>query len=111
MVADYINVYCYNNQSNITIDYATGDSRHNNDTVKENKEETKEEVTKENNRVDEPAQSQVESVYILNTNTKKIHLPTCSSVKKIKEENKEEYTGNINDLLSNGYSACKKCNP
>lgn len=78
MVADYINVYCYNNQSNITIDYATGDSRHNNDTVKENKEETKEEVTKENNRVDEPAQSQVESVYILNTNTKKIHLPTCS---------------------------------
>lgn len=50
--------------------------------MKENKEETKEEVTKENNRVDEPAQSQVESVYILNTNTKKIHLPTCSSVKK-----------------------------
>ena len=105
------NVYCYNNQPNITIDYATGDSRHNNDTVAENKEETKEEVTEENNRVDEPAQSQVESVYILNTNTKKIHLPTCSSVKKIKEENKEEYTGNINDLLSNGYSACKKCNP
>ena len=49
--------------------------------------------------------------YILNINSKKFHLPTCSSAKQMKEENKEEYNGNRDELIAQGYSACKICKP
>ncbi|MGL6198966.1 MAG: hypothetical protein ACRC3H_08535 [Lachnospiraceae bacterium] len=49
--------------------------------------------------------------YILNTNTKKIHLPECSSVSTIAEQNKEESTDSIEILEQEGYSRCKRCNP
>lgn len=49
--------------------------------------------------------------YVINTNTGKFHKPDCSAVKKIKASNREDYTGNRNDLISKGYSPCKLCNP
>ena len=49
--------------------------------------------------------------YILNTNTKKFHYPSCSSVKQMKASNKKEYTGSRDDLIAQGYDPCKKCNP
>lgn len=50
-------------------------------------------------------------VDILNTKTKKFHNPNCSSVDQMKDSNKQEYTGNRNDLISQGYDPCKRCNP
>ena len=64
-------VYVYNVQPGIEIDYATGDS-HEKDTEQTNK----------------ASDNQVES-YVLNTNNKKFHKPTCSSVKDMKGKNKE----------------------
>jgi DNA-entry nuclease len=29
----------------------------------------------------------------------------------MKEKNKKEYTGNRDDLINQGYAACKRCNP
>ena len=49
--------------------------------------------------------------YILNTNSKKIHLKNCSSVKDIKPKNKQDYTGEKGKLIDNGYSSCGICNP
>ena len=49
--------------------------------------------------------------YILNTHTKKIHLPSCSSVSDMSEKNKEIYTGSKEELLNQGYEPCKRCNP
>lgn len=49
--------------------------------------------------------------YILNTNSKKVHLPNCSAVEKISDKNKQSYTGSIPSLTSQGYTACKICNP
>ena len=49
--------------------------------------------------------------YILNTNTKKIHRPTCSSVSQMKEKNKQTYEGTVEELENMGYTPCKKCNP
>lgn len=49
--------------------------------------------------------------YILNTNTKKIHRPTCSSVGQMKEKNKQTYEGTVEKLENMGYTPCKKCNP
>ena len=60
-----------------------------------------------------PAFVETEAVtitYILNTNTKKIHYSSCSSVKDIKEKNKGSTT-NYNDAIGAGYVPCKKCNP
>lgn len=49
--------------------------------------------------------------YVLNTNTKKVHLPDCSSAEDIKESNKEIYTGDLEQLIENGFSPCQRCLP
>lgn len=90
------NVFVYNVQPQITIDYATGESSYNGTIVEPDN--------------DDNYQTQSAS-YILNKNTKKIHLPSCYSVDQMKESNKEYYTGDIDDLLGRGYSRCKNCNP
>ena len=74
------NVYCYNVQPDIVIDYKTGESW---------------EVGNEKSISESDTRT-----YILNTNTK--NLP---------DKNREEYSGNRNDLISKGYEPCKKCNP
>ena len=48
--------------------------------------------------------------YILNTNSKKIHLPDCSAVDNMSESNKA-YTDNYDKAISEGYTPCKICNP
>ena len=87
-------VYCYNVQPNVTIDYATGESRASEDT-----------------NIQETSQSTGEQTYIVNENTKKFHLPSCSSVKDMNSGNKREFTGDRQELLDEGYSACKTCHP
>lgn len=51
------------------------------------------------------------SNYILNTNTKKFHIPTCSSVNRMSEKNKQEFYGSRDDAIAMGYSPCQRCNP
>ena len=49
--------------------------------------------------------------YVLNTNTKKFHYPSCSSVKAIKNQNRKDYTGSRANVIAMGYDPCKRCNP
>lgn len=49
--------------------------------------------------------------YILNTNTKKFHYPTCSSVNDMKEKNKQEFFGTRDETIALGYSPCGRCKP
>ncbi|HHW46852.1 MAG TPA: hypothetical protein GXX17_08120 [Clostridiales bacterium] len=49
--------------------------------------------------------------WVLNTNTKKIHVPSCSYVKRISEKNYAESSKRIADLVQEGYEACKFCKP
>ena len=106
------NVYCYNNQPSVKIDYATGNSElvddetGNKTTTEKRAEKTTSVETSSNS-----GSSSQEAKYILNTNSKKIHRPTCSSAKKMKESNIHEYTGYKNDLLAQGYTTCGNCNP
>ena len=64
-----------------------------------------------------PIQTQSQSIssrsytYVLNTNTKKFHYLSCSSVKQIKSHNYSEYTGTRQEVINRGYVPCKKCNP
>lgn len=48
--------------------------------------------------------------YVLNTNTMKIHYTNCSSVKKMKEENKA-YTNDYDKAIADGYTPCGNCQP
>ena len=82
------NVYVYNVQPGITIDYATGESWQ------------------------EGAEPQSgETTYILNTNSHKFHDPDCSSVSGMSTANRQEYTGSREDLIAQGYTPCGQCNP
>ena len=49
--------------------------------------------------------------YVLNTKSMKFHRPTCSSVNDIADNNKQEATATRDELISEGYSPCKQCNP
>ena len=48
--------------------------------------------------------------YILNANSKKIHLPDCSAVDNMSDSNKA-YTDDYDQAISEGYTPCKICNP
>lgn len=50
-------------------------------------------------------------LYVVNTNTRKFHYPSCSSVSTIKDSNKWEYTGTRQELIEMGYDPCGKCHP
>lgn len=119
-------VYAYNVQPGITIDYATGDSwlsseKGNSDSSSSGNSAVSQSAADKSGT--QQAAVQTESVketsapvstgteYILNTNTKKFHYPSCSSVKQMKASNKKEYTGSRDDLIAQGYDPCKKCNP
>lgn len=87
-------VYCYNVQPGITIDYSTGLSRL-------------------ASAAPEPKtySVSVSMTFVLNTNTKKYHLPTCSSAVSMSEKNKDTFTGDHIVLEGMGYAACSKCHP
>lgn len=87
------NVFCYNIQPGITIDYLTGNSYANNNTNSTNDTEVN----------DYP--------YIININTRKIHTHDCSEIEKISDKNRKNFSGNLQELLDNGYTKCKTCNP
>ena len=48
--------------------------------------------------------------YILNTSSKKIHLPSCSSAKDILPGN-EDSTTDLDAAIAAGYSPCGRCKP
>lgn len=68
-------------------------------------------VDNEESVINESISEDVASTYILNTNSKKIHRTDCSSVKNMSEKNKKEYTGEIEEIKSMGYTPCGQCNP
>ena len=94
------NVYAYNVQPGITIDYATGESW----LSGEEGGNAGNEETPDNNSGEEGPK------YILNTSSKKVHIPTCGSVSTMVDKNKQEYNGELADILSQGYAKCGACN-
>lgn len=49
--------------------------------------------------------------YVINKNTGKFHIPSCSSVDTIKPKNREDSTKTRDEVISMGYEPCKRCNP
>lgn len=101
------NVYCYNVQPGIVINYYDGTSRR---------------ATDPDVPSDTPDDENKEGCYILNKSSKKIHKDTCKSASSISEQNKAEFTGVLEIVtkedgsvvaIVNGveYSGCGSCKP
>ena len=86
------NVYVYNVQPGVTIDYATGES------------------WLEGEELGEDGDAEG-FTYVINTRSGKFHDPGCSGVSSMSEENREEYTGSREDLIAMGYEPCGQCQP
>lgn len=107
-------VFAYNVQPGIEIDYATGESKLADGAQhEEQKTATVTPTPSPEPEKQEPVNGSEASQadYILNTNTKKFHYPTCSSVNDMKEKNKQEFFGTRDEAISNGYSPCGRCKP
>lgn len=83
------NVYVYNAQPGVTIDYATGESQ----------------------AAEASPSADGESDYILNTKSHKFHALDCSGAASMSEANKELYTGSRDALIDRGYAPCGQCQP
>ena len=107
------NVYCYNVQPYIDIDYATGESceSNNSNTIIDIGDDTVDlSITEETEIYREIHEEDViQADYIVNTNSGKIHIPTCSSVYDMAEHNKMYYSGTLDELKEMGYVPCKRC--
>lgn len=49
--------------------------------------------------------------YVLNTNKHRFHLPSCSSVEDISPKNRKDVNESREQIISEGYAPCKRCNP
>ncbi len=113
------NVFCYNVQPGIHIDYSNGDSyainTHNskNDSQASNSDDSKNnsQASNSHNSNSGSQTDRNEMTYILNTNTKKFHLSGCSSVNQMAENNKKKYSGTRDEVIDMGYTPCGRCNP
>ena len=86
------NVFIYNVQPGITIDYATGRSWLNTSIP--------------------PVQDNGEArEYVLNTSTKRFHYPHCASATDMKPANRQDVTETRANLIAQNYQPCGSCNP
>ena len=90
------NVYVYNVQDGIEINYANGDNWLSGSYVPP---------------ADGGNGGNEQGDYVLNTSSKKIHRPTCYAVEDIAAHNKQTYTGTLDALYAQGYTGCGHCDP
>ncbi len=83
------NVFCYNVQPGVIIDYKNG-----------------------NNQLEDNSVVDIQGdYYVLNQNSRKFHLPSCDSASQISDKNKEISKESREKLIELGYSPCGACNP
>lgn len=85
------NVFCFNAQPQVNINYATGASSLSTDVL--------------------APEDTVTVTYVLNINSLKFHYPHCGSASKIKSENRSDSYLTREELIRQGYSPCGSCKP
>lgn len=112
------NVYCYNVQPGVKIDYRTGKNKLDEATLPESADaDQKEPVTDAEDRSsskDTPA-AELEIpdgvTYILNNNTMRFHRTDCKGARDIREYNREWFYGSREEAIEKGYVPCGMCQP
>ena len=94
-------IYAYNVQPGVEINYKNGTNRASDDDTPFPEDEETEEI---------PEGS---PTYVLNIGSGKYHLPTCSGVATMKEENRRDYYGTKEELTTEypSYDPCGTCKP
>lgn len=91
-------IYAYNKQPGVVINYRDGSSY----------------LSGENPPTDAEEEEAAPDIVVINTSSKKFHLPTCSGATSMSEKNREEreYSEEtLNALLQEGYTPCGTCKP
>lgn len=94
------NVFIYNVQPGVSIDYKDGTSEQDNEWCKN--------IFSKKIYTDEEKGTQN---YVLNTRVHKFHNPDCSLVDQIYDKNRIIFKWPKQYLIDNHYKACKNCNP
>ena len=130
------NVFVYNVEPGVEIDYVTGESWESDATPKVT---SKGEATKTSAKASDAAltstdagtssesairsnsestdadtassASSAQQDYVLNVKNKKFHKPSCTAANEIASENKQDFTGTREELIERGYSPCGQCKP
>jgi len=105
------NVFVRNIQPGIVIDYETGESMRDENYVPSAESYDKDFYDKDNYENSNNTEDDENGEYVLNTNTNKFHKPTCSSVYDIADHNRKNSSESRKDIMKDGYSPCKRCNP
>lgn len=100
------NVFLFNIQPGIEIDYATGESERSTTRSNPSANESHDQGTSTPQETND-----LVPTYVLNTNTHKFHRPSCNSVDEIKEKNKQYFYGTRDEVIAAGYEPCGRCNP
>ena len=93
------NVFVYNVQPGVKINYATGESS------------LDDGQTTGTGDSDSEAASDVDATYVINTNSMKFHKEDCSSISSMNSANKKVVTSTRDELVSEGSSPCGICKP
>ncbi len=96
------NIYCYNVQPGVRIDYRTGDSR---------LDRSPASGTGSAEYRSGRSGNRGTATYILNVNTHRFHNPSCFSVRKIRRKNRRKFTGTREQVMAKGYQPCGRCRP
>ena len=82
------NVFVYNVQPGVRIDYRTGESQ-----------------------IDEEQFGTDENTYILNTNSKRFHTESCKDGQSISQKNRQTINASREFMIAQGYKPCQACDP
>lgn len=98
------NVFAYNTQPGVVIDYMTGDSWLSDDVGNAVN------ITKPGNASSGNSNSGG-YLFAVNTNSGKFHLDTCEYVENMNPDNRDDVLSTVDGMISSGYSPCGKCHP
>lgn len=114
------NVFCYNVQPGVVIDYGTGQSMLEEEATPlpdvSGAEKAPATASDGGGEASEKGATETDegkgvAEYVLNTSSKKFHRPDCSSVGQMSAKNREDVEDTRDNLIANGYDPCKRCNP
>lgn len=86
------NVYCYNVEPGVRIDYATGENE-------------------SDGTIGVAVEDGQPSRYVLNTKSMRIHRANCEAVSSMSQQNKKAWDGTVKEAQAQEYSPCGVCKP
>lgn len=119
------NVFVYNFQPGILIDYSTGESKRDPDYIPPSETtalplfvmgdvggDVPERSVPDTSQSEDTNNAEAPVLtYVLNANTEKFHLPNCPSVPDIKPKNRVDFYGSREEVIAAGYKPCGRCHP